>query len=62
MDAINKCDTSVVPGEYAELLLKFLPTKEEVSISYEVTNPVKPYLFFKIMKGFYHFPDIFVDS
>ena len=24
------CDTNAVPGEYAELLLKFLPTKEEV--------------------------------
>ncbi|XP_072029254.1 formin-like protein 3 isoform X2 [Amphiura filiformis] len=29
-EAINRCDTNVVPGEYAELLLKFLPTKEEL--------------------------------
>ncbi|XP_022101860.1 formin-like protein 2 isoform X2 [Acanthaster planci] len=29
-DAIDKCDTSLVAGEFAELLLKFLPTKEEL--------------------------------
>lgn len=30
-DAIEKCDLDIVPGEYAELLLKYVPTKDEVS-------------------------------
>ena len=29
-DAIDRCDVSKLPGELAELLLKFLPTKDEV--------------------------------
>ncbi|XP_038067589.1 formin-like protein 3 isoform X2 [Patiria miniata] len=29
-DAIDMCDTSLVAGEFAELLLRFLPTKEEL--------------------------------
>ena len=29
-DAIEKCQLDILPGEYAEMLLKYLPTKEEV--------------------------------
>ena len=29
-DAIDGCDISVLPGEYAELLTKFIPSNEEV--------------------------------
>ncbi|XP_033630742.1 formin-like protein 3 [Asterias rubens] len=29
-EGIDKCDISLVPGEFAELLLKFLPSKEEL--------------------------------
>ena len=31
-DAIEKCDLIIVPGEYAELLLKYVPTKDEVCL------------------------------
>ena len=30
--AIEQCDAALLPGEYAELLLKFIPSKDEVSI------------------------------
>ena len=30
-EAIENCDTEVLPGEYAELLLKFIPNNDEVS-------------------------------
>ena len=32
-DAIEKCDLDRLPGEYAGLLLNYMPTKEEVSLS-----------------------------
>ena len=31
-DSVNQCDVNRIHGEYAELLLKFMPTKDEVNI------------------------------
>lgn len=32
--AINHCDIVALPAEHAELLLKFIPTKDEVFIAF----------------------------
>ena len=37
-DAINNCDIVSLPAEHAELLLKLLPTKDEVVLSFSVSH------------------------